>query len=51
MLVFAFFLSMYMYNFVITLTFTVARASAETIPVCIKNLIDFMLSITLIGSP
>ena len=41
-----------MYNFVITLTFTVARASAETTPsLYSQNLIDFMFAVKLIGSP
>ena len=46
------FLSMYMYSFVITLLFTVSRASAETTPsLYYQSLIDFTLAITLIESP
>ena len=42
---------MCMYSLAITLTFTVARASAETTPgLYYQSLIDFMLAITLIGS-
>ena len=51
MLAFAFLLSMYMYSLVITLTFTVARASAETTPsLYYQSLIDVTLAIALIGS-
>ena len=40
------FLSMYTYNFVISLTFTVTRASAETTPsLYYQSLIDFTLVI------
>ena len=43
---------MYMYSFVITLTFAADRASAETIPsFYYQSLIDFALAITLIESP
>ena len=52
MLAFTFFLSMYMYSFVITLTFAADRASAETtLSLYCQSLIDFTLAITLIESP
>ena len=52
MLAFASFLSMYMYTFLVTLTVTADRASAETTPCSYyQSLIDFTLAITLIESP
>ena len=43
---------MYMYSFVITLTFAADGASAKTNPsLYCQSLIDFMLAITLIESP
>ena len=51
MLAFGFFVSVHVYSLVITLTFTVARASAETTPsLCYQSLIDFTLAITSTGS-
>ena len=51
MVAFALFLSMQMYSLVITLTFTVARASAETTPsLYYQSRIDVTLAVTLIGS-